>query len=512
MLFNSHIFILVFLPVVCAGYFTFGALKRYTWAMVWLVASSLFFYGWWNPLFLWLISASIVFNYGCGRLIQRFPHRSIMLAGVMANLLLLGYYKYYHFFLNSIGQISGHSFHVEVIVLPLAISFFTFQQIAYLVDARRKVTQEHNFISYCLFVVFFPQLIAGPIVHHREMLEQFKSKLTFRFQPKHVAVGVSIFTCGLIKKVILADSVALYATPVFDAVQYGNLQPDLLTSWMALLAYTFQIYFDFSGYSDMAIGLGRIFGIHIPLNFNAPYKSISISSFWRRWHMTLSRFLRDYLYIPLGGNRHGNLRQQVNLLTTMLLGGLWHGAGWTFVIWGGLHGLYLMINHRWSAFLKLVGLQRLQNTKLYRLGAWSLTFFAVMLAWVFFRSESLPAATLLIKGLAGEHGCTIPSRLSDLPFASLLIAMGAESGHSHYFNGSSLVWIGICAIVAFFLPTTQQIFCHFLNPTTNNDETPPPMDMLCWKPNLKFAILIGLATAAGVVSLTRVSEFLYFQF
>jgi len=350
MLFNSFEFIFFFLPITLTIFFWIGKRNHHQVAISWLVLCSLFFYGWWSPAYLALILFSMLFNYAFGVMLgngeSRKNKKALLILGVGINLGLLGYYKYANFFIDQLNWLLDSNFHLEKIFLPLAISFFTFQQIAYLVDAYRQETKEYNFLHYCLFVTFFPQLIAGPIVHHKEMLPQFSKNIVYKFNYEHMAMGITIFIIGLFKKVILADSVSIYATPVFNAAEIGATVT-FFSAWGGALAYTLQLYFDFSGYSDMAIGIAYMFGIKLPINFNSPYKATSIIDFWRRWHITLSRFLRDYLYFALGGNRKGSIRRYINLFLTMLLGGIWHGAGWTFVIWGMLHGTYLIINHAW---------------------------------------------------------------------------------------------------------------------------------------------------------------------
>jgi|SaaInlStandDraft_6_1057023.scaffolds.fasta_scaffold27026_2 alginate O-acetyltransferase complex protein AlgI len=331
MLFNSYIFIFLFLPIVLLGFHLIGKQGHHRVAIAWLVGVSLFFYGWWNPAYLGLMLVSILFNYGVGVSLGRTPRKlskkPVLIFGVVVNLALLGYFKYANFFVDSLNSITGTNIVLLQVILPLAISFFTFQQIAYLIDAWRGETKEYNFLHYCLFVTFFPQLIAGPIVHHKEMLPQFAKDVVYKLRSKHIAIGLTVFSIGLFKKVVLADGVSVYATPMFDAAEAGVLLT-FFEAWGGALAYSFQLYFDFSGYSDMAIGLARMFGIRLPLNFNSPYKATSIIDFWRRWHITLSRFLRDYLYIPLGGSRcRGEPRRFINVMVTMVLGGLWHGAG-----------------------------------------------------------------------------------------------------------------------------------------------------------------------------------------
>ncbi|MGD1911300.1 MAG: MBOAT family O-acyltransferase, partial [Rivularia sp. (in: cyanobacteria)] len=313
MLFNSLEFIFLYLPITLSIFFGIGKFGNYRFAIVFLVAASLSFYGWWNPPYLLLLIFSLIFNYFIGSALSeklkiKLGKKLLLTLGIIVNLALIGYFKYANFFVSTVGDLLGRNFNLENIILPLAISFFTFQQIAYLVDAYKGETKEYNLLDYCLFVTFFPQLIAGPIVHHKEVMPQFEDKSTYRFNPENMAVGITIFSLGLFKKVIFADNIAAYATPVFTAASQGRA-PTLVEAWVGALAYTLQLYFDFSGYSDMAIGIARMFGIKLPINFNSPYKAISISDFWRRWHITLSNFLRDYLYIPLGGSRKGEIRR-----------------------------------------------------------------------------------------------------------------------------------------------------------------------------------------------------------
>ena len=338
MLFSSYIFLFVFLPVTLSGFCLLARFMGPKPAKLWLTMSSLVFYGWWNPVYVLLIVASMLFNFWFGRQIGRAvgAGRSgglLLFWGVTANLLLLGYYKYANFFVGNVNVLCGTHWSLGRILLPLGISFFTFTQIAYLVDASRGVVCEYDLGDFLLFITFFPHLIAGPIIHHSEMMPQFRESKTYHFQWENLAVGLGIFSIGLFKKVVIADGLSPHVADVFGAAAAGNSLYGT-DAWAGVLSYTFQIYFDFSGYSDMAIALARMFGIILPLNFNSPYKAVNIIEFWRRWHMTLSRFLRDYLYIPLGGNRHGKFRRYLNLILTMGIGGLWHGAAWTFVLWG----------------------------------------------------------------------------------------------------------------------------------------------------------------------------------
>ena len=332
MLFNSFEFIFAFLPVVVLLVWAFGRFASFQAVVAVLVAASLFFYGWWNPVYLLIIVLSMVINYQLGKRLSKRKEKPLLYVGVLLNLFSLGYFKYTDFVLDNVNLLLESPIPLPNVVLPLAISFFTFQQVAYLVDSFRGETVEKHPLDYALFVTFFPQLIAGPIVHHKEMLPQF-AKGHASITAKNMGIGLSIFAMGLFKKAVIADGIAGYANIAFVTVDTGGTL-DFFAAWAGALAYTFQLYFDFSGYSDMAIGLARMFGIVLPLNFYSPYKAVNISEFWRRWHMTLSRFLRDYLYIALGGNRNGNLNRYRNLFLTMVLGGIWHGAGWNFLIWG----------------------------------------------------------------------------------------------------------------------------------------------------------------------------------
>ena len=407
MLFTSTAFFLVYLPVVLLGYYL-AARHSPVWGAGWLFIASLAFYGYWMPEFTALLLGSIVWNYWAGLKIsshepngsdpvRRNRAKNWLIAGVTVNLTLLAYFKYAGFFIANLNAALGTSWSLGEIVLPIGISFFTFTQIAFLADAYQKGTKEYRFVHYGLFVTYFPHLIAGPVLHHAQMMPQFRENTTYRLNFDNLATGFCIFAIGLFKKIVLADGISPYADAVFNAAQTGY-QPDLLEAWIGALAYTFQLYFDFSGYSDMAVGLSWMFNIRLPYNFNSPYKALNITDFWRRWHMTLSAFLRDYLYIPLGGNRNGALQRYINLLLTMILGGLWHGASWTFVFWGALHGLYLVVNHGFQA---LCGRHfgTLRSSAAFNIIAWGLTFLATVFAWVFFRATDFPSALSIVAAM-----------------------------------------------------------------------------------------------------------------
>ena len=528
MLFNSHEFLFLFLPATFAVYFLL-ARRGHEVAIAWLVLASLFFYGWWNPVYLVLILVSMLINFALGELLSRahaagarVAGRLWLIAGLAFNLGLLGYFKYANFSVETLNALTGADYHLGAIVLPLAISFFTFQQIAYLMDAHKGITQEYRFMHYALFVTFFPQLIAGPIVHHRDMLPQFMRDDALRPHIRNIVIGLGIFSIGLFKKTVLADGVAQYSTPVFDAAAAGQTLT-LFEAWGGALAYTFQLYFDFSGYSDMAIGAARLFGVRLPLNFHSPYKATSIVEFWRRWHMTLSRFLRDYLYIPLGGNRGGRVLRYRNLMLTMLLGGLWHGAGWTFVIWGGLHGAYLAINHAWSHVSRRLWPHGLLPRALGKSLAWLTTFTAVVIGWVFFRASDFAAAMAMLEGMAGLNGIALPNALAARlgGFWTTLESLG----FSIYLGGGgqfvfTWLWIGALLPLALIMPNTQQIFAraepalhpHVAEPDSEIRPLGALADRLAWRPATGWAIALGVTAGLGVLAMNRVSEFLYFQF
>lgn len=528
MLFNSYAFIFVFLPITLLVYYR-AAKAGHEVAIAWLVLASLFFYGWWNPVYLLLIVGSMFGNFWIGSLLSRahsrkqcYRARFLLIIGIAANLGLLGYFKYANFAVDSINAVTGSDFHLENIVLPLAISFFTFQQIAYLADAYKGITKEYRFTHYALFVTFFPQLIAGPIVHHKDMLPQFMQAGALRPQAQNIAIGLTIFIIGLFKKTVLADAIAQYSTPVFGAAAAG----DTLTffeAWGGALAYTFQLYFDFSGYSDMAIGAARLFGVKLPINFHSPYKATNIVEFWRRWHITLSTFLRDYLYVPLGGNRKGRLMRYRNLMLTMLLGGLWHGAGWTFVVWGLLHGLYLSINHAWSHLVRRFFPSPLLPPTLTKALAWTVTFVAVVVGWVFFRASSFDAAEEMLRGMAGLNGVAIPNAIAARLGEGWPLLSGF--GFTTYLGGGSQfvytwLWIAFLFPIAIMMPNTQQLMRGFepalkLHDALDRNELQPLPRVaarLQWQPTARWALLVGVFAALGVLALTRISEFLYFQF
>ncbi len=390
MIFNSYEFIFLFLPFVVISYYFLIHLRLLIAAKGLLIFASFFFYSWWNIAYLPLLLTSLFFNYVIGNslnenIAHRVSKKFLLIFGICANLVFLGYFKYADFFIDNINTVFSSSLPLLHLALPLGISFITFQKIAYLVDSYRGTTKEYNFYNYILFVSFFPQLIAGPIVHHAQIMPQFAAKRNLIKQYDNLATGVFIFAIGLFKKVVLADNFAIIANAGFNS----PYQLQLFEAWATSLSYTFQLYFDFSGYTDMAIGSALLFNIKLPLNFNSPYKALNIQDFWRRWHITLSNFLRDYIYIPLGGNRHGNLRLYGNLIATFIIGGFWHGAGWTFIFWGLLHGLALVIQRIWHNLA----------IKMPIFMAWFITFNFVNLTWVFFRAKTWQDALAIIQAM-----------------------------------------------------------------------------------------------------------------
>lgn len=515
MLFNSFSFLFLFLPVTAAVFFLL-ARKRREWAATWLALASLFFYGWWSIAYLPLLLGSIAFNYYAGWKISHSAdtsRRHWLVLALAVDLGLLAYFKYADFLVSTVSAIAQKEFPALGVVLPIGISFFTFTQIAFLVDTYRGYVKEYRFIHYLLFITYFPHLIAGPVLHHKEMMPQFEQPGTYRFSPANLAVGISIFAIGLAKKVLIADNLAPHATFVFDHADSLSL----LVAWGGVLAYAFQLYFDFSGYSDMAIGISRIFGIQLPLNFASPYKASNIIDFWRRWHMTLSRFLRDYLYISLGGNRHGVMRRYANLMATMTLGGLWHGAGWNFVVWGALHGAYLMTNHAWIALTRRVNLPR--GHAAFTFLATALTFVAVCSAWVFFRANGFSRAIQIIQAMYGAYGIALPDSLS--AHLGRMKPLLESVGITFYLGGGTRFVqtygsVLLASLITFLMPNTQQIMIRF-DPALNYRHEGDARRTFAsrhftWAPSFRWACMLGICLLFSLLSLTRPAEFLYFQF
>ena len=501
MLFNSYPFIFVYFPLVLLGFFLIGK-RNIRAAAGFLALASLFFYGWWSVQALPLLLASICVNYWFGLRLTPAPGRddrrrkTLLITALTVNLVVLAVFKYANFFVSNVNDGLSAAGLAPIpllhIVLPIGISFYTFTQIAFLVDCWQGKVQERSFIHYVLFVTYFPHLIAGPVLHHAQMMPQFANPATYRADPNKIALGLAIFTFGLAKKLLIADPMGQYADLVFNGVHNG-IEPTLYTSWFGVLAYTLQIYFDFSGYSDMAIGLSLCFGIRLPLNFDSPYKSTSIIEFWRRWHISLSTFLRDYLYIPLGGNRKGPARRHINLFLTMLLGGLWHGAAWTFVIWGALHGAFLIVNHFWNALLRRDA--KAPRSRIGRVFGWLLTFVCVMVAWVVFRAESTGAAMRIYEGMLGLNGAPLTAFKEAYETMPLL--------RKNEFYQTMIAGLFICLA---------------LPPAISLVRWVPEAQALQGRPVLSRLFTIGMAILTvtlfgfSVSKLGNFSPFLYFQF
>lgn len=495
MVFASHIF-LGFLSLLLLLYWCVTTINQRSGKWV-LIVASLFFYGYWLPAYLVLLFASILFNYAwhffLRRQKSRLNRRIALAGGVFLNLSLIAYYKYFGFLLESANQLFGAGIQVPDIVLPIGISFFTFQQVGFLVDTYRDRVKPFRFSDYVLFISFFPQLIAGPIVGQRDMLPQLLNKNTWELRANHLAIGIAFFTLGLFKKTVLIDPYVPHIDIIFESVAAG-IPVGFVDGWVAAIGYSFQIYFDFSGYSDMAIGLALLFGIRLPVNFFSPYKSASIRQFWRRWHITLSRFLRDYLYIPLGGSRNGVVYTICALMVTMGLGGLWHGAGWTFVVWGLLHGFYLSVNHVWSSS-GIAARVRLFPAWVQRSFFVLLTYAAVTFAWVYFRAPDLSTANSLAKAMLGMSGWHYQVDLS----------RGIVPLFPLYF------------IIVWALPNTIELFRRH-RPALHYDDYIGDNHRILLDRKLSFTFsngwgfIIAVAFVLAWFSMSNLSPFIYFQF
>jgi alginate O-acetyltransferase complex protein AlgI len=478
-IFNSFEFIFVFLPTVFLVYFLLNR-WHFTVSKIWLLLSSLFFYSWWNPKYLPLILVSLFVNFFIGTYLGKekpiWQRKFMLTIGIVFNVNLLGFFKYYDFLINNINLVFSTDFNLLYLVLPLAISFYTFQQIGYLVDSYRQETKGYVFLDYALFVSFFPQLIAGPIVHHKDVMDQFRDPFNRRVNAKHIAVGLLVFSIGLFKKVVIADAFAVWVNNGYSMAASLTF----IDAWMTSLSYTFQLYFDFSGYSDMAIGAGLLFNIHLPKNFNSPYKALNIQDFWRRWHITLSTFLTRYIYIPLGGNRKGAFRTYVNILIIFAISGIWHGAGWTFVVWGLLHGIASVINRFWTR----------AGFSMNKVLAWFITFQFVNATWVFFRAPNFTTAIQVLKGMAGLNGVSIPDQLANM--------LHWETARLYAFS------LAASALeVLLYLACALFIVLVFKNSYEWKEQ---------FKPKWYYAVFAGALFIYSAFHLQKVTEFLYFNF
>ena len=517
MLFNSLEFLFLFLPLTLAGYYLMIRAGLHRHIFLYLVFASLVFYSVWNPPYTLLLLASMGFNYLCGLAVEkRRGTRAaswLLWGGIAVNLLVLGWFKYANFFLDNINAAAGTEWTLFHIILPLAISFYTFQQIAYLVDVSRGEVRSGGIARYATFVIFFPQLVAGPIVHYKEMMPQFFGRQLGRFVGSNMAVGLTIFAIGLFKKTVIADSAALYASPVFDAAQEGQTI-SLLDAWTAGITYTIQLYFDFSGYSDMAIGLARMFGIKLPPNFHSPLRAASIIEYWRRWHITLQQFIVSYMYQPLllpltRLAMHYRLGQWSSFFATVMAPtvlvfvviGLWHGAAWTYVLFGTLHGFYLAINEFWRKRLrkrrKKMGGPGFSAIAFYH----AVTLVAVIFANIVFRAESVAAAMEVWRGLfrferLGELAGAIPLTTADI-------------------ISKPLIFSAVAVFIIACMPNTQQFMSRY-TPVIHWRawrNVAPPVLSLTWRPTLGWAMVMAALTFFAIAFVTRgASEFIYFNF
>ncbi len=499
MLFNSYIFILLFLPICWAGYWQLIKMGKFSFALSFLTLCSMVFYTYWNPPFLLLLLGSVTFNYVMVGLAIDTQKKFFVYTAVIANLALLGYFKYTNFFLDMSNEFFGTDLKLLNIFLPLGISFFTFHQITYLFDSFNKVIPRTNFRDYALYIFFFPQLIAGPVVRARQFIPQINNFKGERYFWRNTAVGLSLFTMGLAKKVMIADYFADNANYVFN-LPLDEMHVTFIDSWASALSYTFQLYFDFSGYSDMALGLALLFGFKLPINFFSPYKSQNIAEFWRRWHMTMSFFFRDYLYIPLGGSRCSEFRHVFNLILTMAIVGLWHGAGWTFILWGVLHGLYLAVHrlYKW-----VVG--DVPQNRFYKSASWVLTFVCVVIGWTIFRAENLDQAGLMLKSMAGLNGIVLPNMLSGLPLdGNGLIGYVGQGEKLQMMSKNIFGFLFVAGIACLTLPSSMSYF----RICTRKDSG----FSFKFKADIKTSVFFAALLIVSLLMLNKVSEFLYFQF
>ncbi|MBT7558739.1 MBOAT family protein [Candidatus Woesearchaeota archaeon] len=532
MLFNSYLFILIFLPMVLIGFGIIGRLGHHKVAISWLVASSLLFYGWWNPLYVWLLLMSVLFNYAIGVALLDSNKKVFLVLGIAVNIALLGYFKYANFFIDNVNYILKSNFSFDDVILPLAISFFTFQQITYLIDAYNGKTKEYSFLHYLLFVTFFPQLIAGPIVHHKEMMPQFCNDFIYKINARNISIGITIFFIGLFKKVVIADNLATYATPVFNASELG-LEITFLEAWAGAIAYSFQLYFDFSGYSEMALGIARMFGIILPVNFFSPFKATNIADFWRRWHITLSNFIKDYLFYPVNIvmtryailNKYNKIGEflitvLVPMMIAWFLAGLWHGSNWTFVIFGLMHGCYLIVYRIYLDIRYLIfskgGKSGIFSTALLRM----FMFFIVTMSFVMFRSESVNGAISMYKSMVGGRGISVSSW-----FESKMAVLGDIPNilgvryDGFFYNGiltsnpeNLILFLAFLFFIVWFSPNVIELF-RLNNPALGVDVLlKNAKNRILWNINIYFLIATVILSVVSIMFVQQESEFIYFNF
>jgi len=543
MLFNSYAFIFAFLPVTLAGFFLLGLRSRNL-ALGWIVVASVAFYAWWRPINVLIIAPSILVNFALARWLLHLTAdkaraglaRLVLLLGIGFNVLFLGYFKYVDFLATAANDVIGTNFVLTQVVLPLGISFITFQKIAFLIDVYGRRVPSFSLGDYCLFVLFFPQLIAGPIVHYGEMMPQFQ-QARCRWDKENIAVGLSLFVFGLFKKVILADGISEQVSPIYEMATTGS-EITLFPAWIAAIGFTLQIYFDFSGYSDMALGLARFFGVRLPANFDSPLKATSIIDFWLRWHMTLTRFLTAYLYNPLAlwltrrrmasglpglGRRAPSAGAFFQLLAgpvllTMFVSGLWHGAGYLFILWGLLHGVYLSVNHAWRLFGPRNWPNKETHARFMRPTGLALTFLSVAVSMVLFRSANADAAKELLQGMVGVNGISLPQQiLAELwPLKGLLqsfVAASTEMSAQEFLL--AIAWLGVLLLIALLVPNTLQLMARYEPALGVGSRPAAPLSLLRafdWAPTVPWAVAMSSLVVAVVMRLGGKSEFLYWQF
>ncbi|KTC81418.1 MBOAT family O-acyltransferase [Legionella brunensis] len=490
MLFYSYSFIFIFFPLVfIISYFVLKINQPIY--LFFLTLSSLIFYILWRFSDIYLLLFSIVVNYLLGKKLQKNKDKLWLSLGVSINLALLFWFKYAYFFNDLSLTIFGYGFNIQKLALPLAISFYTFEQIAYLVDNYKKIIIKHTFFDYLFLISFFPRLIAGPIIQPRNMLSQIKNKINITVE--NLSVGLTIFVIGLFKKTIIADYFSGFVDQAFLAYKTASFHPHFIQAWSSALAYAFQLYFDFSGYSEMAIGLGIIFGLKLPINFNSPYKSQSIVEFWRRWHISLSSFLKDYLYIPLGGNKKGEMHKYLNLMIVMVIGGLWHGANVTFLVWGFIHGSLLVINHLWDYLVKKFQI-KIREFPLYKHFCWLLTFCFILIAWIYFRSENLTVANKVVLAMLGDSG-----------------TFKLKGVFTFHFYFSAMATFLFCILA----PNTLQWMRYSFPDNEINSQVTLQQTPLYWRPHIINAVMVTILlfwSLTATFSLNIQAPFVYFNF
>lgn len=492
MLFNSYIFILLFLPLSVIGWYLLNRTKSELLPKVFLLGMSLWFYGYFNYKYLYIIIVSIIANFLLFKLLKSNVHnllrKSAFVVGIVLNIGLLFYYKYLGFFTENINAVFNTDFFVTKLLLPLGISFFTFQQVSFVIDSYKKTVPDYSFVDYALFVSFFPQLIAGPIVLHNEIIPQFADKANKYLNFENFSKGLYAFSFGIAKKVLIADTFGNIANIGFGAISEINSTNAVI----AMLAYTLQIYFDFSGYCDMATGIALMFNIKLPINFNSPYRALDMEDFWKRWHITLTRFLTQNVYIPMGGNRKGKFRTYLNQLIVFTVSGIWHGANWTFILWGVLNGISVIFAKLFKKPLNALK----QKCKAI---PWLFTFLFINIMWIYFRADSISLANQMIKSVFSfDFGSVNPEFIS----AVMTAEFETVSWLLGNFSQSLADMYGYTLFAVFF------IFAIFASVKLKNTNE----RLLSFKPDTKRLIVSSFLLVWSVISLSGVSTFLYFNF